>query len=73
MTVITTNKIKEMKKIDEKEILPRLSFNILELQRYTNEGIRFLAESYGMITEGKSRQVIIYEILDFQQSQIVND
>lgn len=44
--------------------------DILELSKYTLDGIKFLAESYGLNVEGKGRQVLIYEILDIQASQI---
>lgn len=50
-----------------------MAYDILELQKLTLEGIKFLAESYGMITEGKTKQILIYEILDFQQAQIINE
>ncbi|MBV5327214.1 MAG: hypothetical protein JZU65_06170 [Chlorobium sp.] len=40
--------------------------NILELTRMTLEGIQFLAQSYGIDTHGKNKQLLAYEILDAQ-------
>ena len=46
------------------------TYNILELSRLTLEGITFLAQSFGIETDGKKKQSLIYEILDKQQSQL---
>ena len=46
------------------------TYDILELSRLTLEGITFLAQSFGIETDGKKKQQLIYDILDIQQSKI---